>query len=93
MLKRVHDFPLLLKDGKAPDNSGTFGEQESSLLLNDEEYWFRTHVAASMDGHCCDDALVCRFKRPYEELLSLFHTIGGDSSTTRVLHVWATDTA
>lgn len=83
LLRRVHNFPLLVSSdeerslpgarkpvqGKRFERSRS-GNRGERCNLHDLRQLTR-RVASMMDGRHCDDALVCAFERPLEEIFEL----------------------
>jgi hypothetical protein len=97
LLRRVHNFPLLLDQPFTSDSSKSFLKTQelstrkkyersrsgvrSERNLEDKRQ-LALRVASMMDGRHCDDELVCVFQRPLEDL---FELVEGK----RVVHVYA----
>jgi hypothetical protein len=101
LLRRVHNFPLLLDQPFTSDSSRSHletkelgarrkSERSRSGVRSErnleDKHQIALRVASMMDGRHCDDELVCAFQRPLEDL---FELVEGK----RVVHVYAKNRA
>jgi hypothetical protein len=63
LIRRVHNYPFATVPGNG--NKGGGGNRP-----------FAYQIAHEMNGRTCDDALVCRFEQPIEDLIDIAREIG-----------------